>query len=177
MVKSRPLNSINRDDTYPADFMPFYLYGEPNDMHISHMLVHAPNVDLSASGLTFSPSLPQEALALLPKGLILGLSEISEEAMQPFPSGNENLPEKFFFRKANVLKVEVWKDPNGPKDKGPGLLDNLGSPLYTGQMTLGKSILVDLDGPNKDPYKQQQPVEDAWQDQLDTIGDMLKGLC
>jgi hypothetical protein len=175
VVKSRPLNSINRDSNYPTNLMPFYLYGAEDDMHLSHMLVYAPNIDLSASNLSFSPALPQEAVALLPKGLILSLSRISEEALQPFPSENKKLSEDFFFRNGKKFAVKVWKDPKGPKDKGPGLLENLGDPLYTGEVTLGKYVVVDVEGPNVDPFKHDKPIESSWQGELDKIGDMLDG--
>ncbi|KAH6884277.1 pyridoxal phosphate-dependent transferase [Thelonectria olida] len=175
VLKSRPLNSMNRDPEYPSDFMPFYLYGEEHDMHLSHMLVHAPNIDLFASDPTFSPALPQEAVALLSEGLILALSEHSEEAMQPFPLDNKSLPEKFFFRKDRKFQVTVWKDPKDPKAKGPGLLQDLGDPLYTGEMKLGKFVVVDAEGPNEDPFKHKKPVESSWQNELDTIGHMLNG--
>ncbi|KAF4124797.1 Glutamate or tyrosine decarboxylase or a related PLP-dependent protein [Geosmithia morbida] len=175
VVKSRPLNSVNQDDKYPSDMMPFYLYGTPENMHVSHVLVYAPNIDLSASNLVFSPGLPARATALLSEGLILGITNISEEAVQPFPSKNTSLPEEFFFRKGRTFNVKVWKDPKDPKAKGPGLLKHLGNPLYTGKMTLGRHVVVDAEGPNEDPFKHKKETESTWQNQLDTIGGMLDG--
>ncbi|KAK7420377.1 hypothetical protein QQX98_002800 [Neonectria punicea] len=175
VVKSRPLNSAHRDSEYPSDFMPFYLYGTEEETHISHMLVKAPNISLSANNLKFTPDLPEATLPLLAEGLILGISEIPEIAVQPFPPKNENLPKDFFFSKGRKFQAKIWKDPKSPKEDGPGLLEGLGDPLYTGEMTLGENVLVDVEGPNKDEFQDKPPVSDSWQEELNKIGSMLDG--
>ncbi|KPM44453.1 hypothetical protein AK830_g2118 [Neonectria ditissima] len=175
VVKSRPLNSAHRDDEYPADFMPFYLYGTQQDTHISHMLVKAPNIALCASNLTFTPDLPEESAPLLAEGLVLGLSEVPENAMQPFLEKNDNLPAGFFFGKGKQFQVKVWKDPKSPGEEGLGLLEDLGDPLYTGEVTLGGHVLVDAEGLNRDEFLDKPPVSDSWQKELDKIGSMLDG--
>ncbi|KAF5548963.1 L-tyrosine decarboxylase [Fusarium mexicanum] len=113
VVKSRPLNSIHREIDYPAEFMPFYLYGNEKEIHCSHMLVKSPNISLAANNITFDPSLSteinhrQSVAELLAEGMILGLSEIPEDSMQPFPERNQDLAEEFFFRQGQKLKVKI----------------------------------------------------------------------
>ena len=177
IVKSRPLNSCYRDTKYPAQFMPFYLYGNKQELFIDHMLVTAPNIYLSASDIKFSPDLTEKALSLLEDGLILGLTEIPEAALQPFPGKNADLPKSFFFSAGKEFEVKVWKDPRGAVDAGPGLLDDLEKedPVYTGKMTRGKNVLVDVEGPNKDDFAEKPVESDSWQKKLDEIGSMLDG--
>ncbi|PKX97762.1 uncharacterized protein P174DRAFT_478851 [Aspergillus novofumigatus IBT 16806] len=139
VVKSRPLNSIYRDLEYPSKFMPFYLYGTKEEMHITHMLLKAPNAALSASNVTFREILEEEPKEKLGKkleeklgedadvqlasGLIVTLSKFPEASMQPFLTGDElrkpeseyMLPEKFPFKSQGEFEVEVWKDPNEPE--------------------------------------------------------------
>ncbi|KAF4971311.1 hypothetical protein FSARC_1830 [Fusarium sarcochroum] len=124
VVKSRPLNSIHRDIEYPDKFMPFYLYGTEQEMHISHMLVKSPNIALSASNVEFEPSLSGIDSEDLAKGLILGLSEIPEASMQPFAEKNRDLSEQFFFRQyseeAPEEAPEEGQDGSEDKDKEQG---------------------------------------------------------
>lgn len=174
MVVSRPLNSANRDSEYPADFMPFYLYGTENEMHISHMLVRSPNIAIYASSIGFSPVLP-ESVSLASAELILALLEVPEASKQPFPIENNLLPDPFFFREGEDFKVSIWEDPNPAWSAGPGLLRGLGDPMYTGTMTLGKHVVIDAEGPNKDRLSPPRVDEDSWQKELDAIGDVLNG--
>lgn len=174
VVKSRPLNSANRDSEYPAEFMPFYLYGTETEKHISHMLVRAPNITLSASNVTFDKDLNVEGRGLLRAGLILTLSEIPEASKQPFPMGKP-LPDPFFFGKGEEFKVDIWKDPKPPRSEGPGLLDRLGVPLHSCTMTLGKHVVVDADEPNKDRFSRIDVDSESWQKELDAIGNILSG--
>ncbi|KAK9439934.1 pyridoxal-dependent decarboxylase domain protein [Metarhizium brunneum] len=175
VIKSRPLNSANQDGEYPAHFMPFYLYGTEKQKHISHVLVRAPNIDLSASDVSFSEPLPKAVNDLLGKGLILGLSDIPEASKQPMPVQNKLLPKNFFFGERKKLKVEVWEDPNESWSAGPGLLEGLKKKLYTGTMTLGHSVLVDAEGPNKDKFVRITVDSDSWQKELDAIAAVLSG--
>ncbi|KAM5346129.1 hypothetical protein ACJ41O_009134 [Fusarium nematophilum] len=180
VVKSRPLNSAHRDSEYPSEFMPFYLYGTQQETHISHMLVKAPNISLSASNVKFEPSLseisyPKPISGLLAGGLILGLSEIPEDSMQPFAEKNKDIPEDFFFSHHKKFNAKVWEDPKGAGEVGPGLLKGLGDPLYDGEVTLGENVFVDVEGPNEDKHKDTKPASDSWQRKLDEIGSMLDG--
>ncbi|KAL9592084.1 MAG: hypothetical protein Q9179_007074, partial [Wetmoreana sp. 5 TL-2023] len=84
-LKDRPLNSKYRDQAYPSGHMPFYLYGSsPESCHIDHMLLRAPNIQLSASEIALSltsGSIPPEVLR---QGCILFADGVQEAAMQPF---------------------------------------------------------------------------------------------
>ena len=175
LVKSRPLNSIHRDIDYPDKFMPFYLYGSDHEAHISHTLVKSPNISLSASSVTFNPALPAPVTSLLQQGLILGLTEIPEASVQPFPERNGDLSENFFFASGKKFKVAIYKDPKEPTADGPGLLDNLGTALSEAEMTLGENVFVDVEGPNEDKLKDIKVESDDWQRKLDEIGAVLDG--
>ncbi|KAI9155623.1 L-tyrosine decarboxylase [Paramyrothecium foliicola] len=86
-VVSRPLNSKWRLKDYPADFMPFYLYGNDKEVNLDHVISRAPNTQLSASRchleLDNGVQVPWE------KPLVLLLNNFHEAPMQPFPSNNE----------------------------------------------------------------------------------------
>ena len=66
VVKKRTLLSAYRDVDYPQE-MPFYLYGRQDEVFVDHMLLRAPNVQITAinpislSGIT----LTDEQLAAL----------------------------------------------------------------------------------------------------------------
>lgn len=180
LVKRRSLSSINRDSKYPDTFMPFYLYGTEQEMHISHILTKSPNVSLSASNVTFNPSLSEtsnggEITELLSVGLILGLTEVPEDSMQPFVKQNKDLPDDFFFGQKKRFQVKVWKDPRGSEEAGPGLLWNLEEHLYQGEITLEGDVFVDVEGPNADEFDQGKIESDCWQKKLDEIGNILCG--
>ena len=111
ILKDKSLRSRYGDRSYPANVVPFYLYGTPNSLNIDHILVRNPNIQLSAEDVQLSivkggsdpagkPSyhqdnkdhnakstssdhggIPAEVLA---KGAILVVEGISEVAMQPF---------------------------------------------------------------------------------------------
>ncbi|KAG5802484.1 hypothetical protein H9Q74_012859, partial [Fusarium xylarioides] len=181
VVKSRPLNSIHREIDYPAEFMPFYLYGNEKEIHCSHMLVKSPNISLAANNITFNPSLSteinhrQSVAELLAEGMILGLSEIPEASMQPFAERNQDLAEEFFFRQGQKFKVKIWKDPKDAAAHGPGLLKDLGRHLYEGEMILGENVFVDAEGPNEGKLKDRKVESDSWQRKLDEVGSLLDG--
>jgi glutamate/tyrosine decarboxylase-like PLP-dependent enzyme len=82
-VVSRPLNSKWRLKDYPSDFMPFYLYGNDNEVNIDHVLSRSPNTQLSASRC----KLEMEDQVQVPwdKPLVLLLTNFHEAPMQPFP--------------------------------------------------------------------------------------------
>ncbi|KAF2762538.1 PLP-dependent transferase [Pseudovirgaria hyperparasitica] len=86
-VVSRPLNSAFRLDTYPEDFMPFYLYGSPTEANIDHVIVKAPNTQLSAGRCELDiDGLEPEHWK---KPLLLIFEDFAENPMQPFPPNDE----------------------------------------------------------------------------------------
>ncbi|KAK9779600.1 hypothetical protein SCAR479_03666 [Seiridium cardinale] len=87
-VISRPLNSRWRLPSYPKKFMPFYLYGNATEANIDHVIVRAPNTQLSAGRclLNLEGGTDQDFWS---KPLILVLEDVYEETMQPFPPNSE----------------------------------------------------------------------------------------
>ncbi|KAL8997652.1 MAG: hypothetical protein Q9169_003132 [Polycauliona sp. 2 TL-2023] len=179
-IKDRPLNSKYRDHAYPSGHMPFYLYGSPSSVHIDHMLLRAPNIQLSASNISLSVSPPLSA-STLRNGAILFLDDIQESAMQPFlPTshlvGGEGPTSKnnFFFQSGKKFKVSVFEDRYGVGAGGPGLGDvDYGRRLATGEVVLEGGIWVDSEGVNRDPF--QRPSQTAkWREEFDKIGKELE---
>lgn len=185
IIKSRPLNSINRDHDYPQEDMPFYLYGTPEQMHISHVLLRSPNIALSAANVTLSAKdenspKPEEHIHAgdLSSGLILALTDHREVAMQPFPErvsakNEDNTPDTFFFSPGQMFFVSVWKDRKRNVDKGPELLKNLGPPFWKGVLTLGSDLDYDSVWPNKDPSANNKVDCSYWQEELSQIPNVL----
>lgn len=181
IVKSRPLNSEYREKEYPENSMPFYLYGTKEQQHISHMLLRAPNIALSAAGVTLTHQVQGKDVALdktilsqVPNGLILTLQNRPEAAMQPFPEKNKELPPQFFFKKDHKFPVKIWKDPKPNSAKGPGLLKGL-QEVCEATMVLNKDIDVDAEWPNSDSYESKKPDNSRWQKELESIGCVLNG--
>ncbi|KAL8847899.1 MAG: hypothetical protein Q9221_007075 [Calogaya cf. arnoldii] len=178
-LKDRPLNSKYRDHAYPSGHMPFYLYGTPTSLHIDHMLLLAPNIQLSASNITLSTDPPIPA-ASLKNGCILYLDDVQESAMQPFLPTSQLVEgqgptsvSNFFFHAGKRFKVSVFEDKYGVNAGGPGLGDvDYGKRLGTGEMVLGKEkgeIWVDSEGVNRDPFK--RPSQTAkWREEFAKIG-------
>ncbi|KAK1715386.1 hypothetical protein BDP67DRAFT_617791 [Colletotrichum lupini] len=120
-VVSRPLNSKYRLDKYPDTFMPFYLYGTPNEANIDHVITRAPNTQLSAGRckLNFYKKVDD---SIWKRPLILLIEDVREAPMQPFPSnieiGSKNaaiIPQDDFYR-GNTAK-EGGKNPEPQIDK------------------------------------------------------------
>ncbi|KAF5492470.1 putative L-tyrosine/L-aspartate decarboxylase [Colletotrichum siamense] len=89
-VVSRPLNSKWRLEEYPSTFMPFYLYGTPTEANIDHVIVRAPNTQLSAGrcDLKFYNENDMDP-GIWNKPLVLLIEDVREAPMQPFPPNNE----------------------------------------------------------------------------------------
>ncbi|CAG7971697.1 unnamed protein product [Penicillium salamii] len=177
VVKSSGLNSMYRDDHYPRHFMPFYLFGSKEQHHIEHMLLQAPNINLSSS-ISLDEKLHDEVGSRLADKelLILALTDYREQTMQPFPLVNDVKPinsANFFFRSGRSFEVEVYTDPKKATANGPGLLDGLGAPIGKGRMTLGQDVHVDVEELNKDPFSGIGPPDIPWETQLDQITDVL----
>ncbi|KAL9602441.1 MAG: hypothetical protein Q9219_001865 [cf. Caloplaca sp. 3 TL-2023] len=178
-IKDRPLNSKYRDSSYPEGHMPFYLYGTPENPHIDHMLLLAPNIQLSASNISLSLDPPLNP-SLLHEGCILFLDDVQEAAMQPFlptsalvsgvgPTSENN----FFFKKGKRFRCSVFKDRFGVGEGGPGLGDvDYGKRMATGEVVLGETVWMDSEGINRDPFK--RPSQAAkWREEFDKIGKEL----
>ncbi|KAK4868382.1 hypothetical protein LT330_007104 [Penicillium expansum] len=178
VVKSRGLNSKFRDDHYPRNFMPFYLFGSEEQHHISHMLLQAPNINLSSSNIQLNEELHDEVALHLGEGdgLILALSDYREETMHPFPLKNDDpiiTSKGFFFRKGQTFDVKVYLDPKPGTAYGPGLLDELSTLVGRGKMTLGDDVHVDVQVLNADPFEDAEVPDIPWESELDEITNVL----
>ncbi|GKZ81405.1 hypothetical protein AnigIFM56816_005922 [Aspergillus niger] len=152
-------------------FTLFYLYGTENQAHISHMMLRAPDVSLTADNVHLDQATKDKIKDKLGQGLILGLTDYPEAAMQPI---HEPLPEGFFSRKHSTdLRVKVWEDPNKAWAEGPGLLGNLGTAVAEGTMSLGNEVQVDTETVNYDPNGSVPPDPSGWQQEFDAIGSVL----
>jgi hypothetical protein len=118
--------------------MPFYLYGNPQQLHIDHMLLRAPNTQISADqvDLKLDNALTEDQLQ---KGAI-ALIHLSEAAMQPMHTTN---PSKFF-GPGKTFGVTIYADRNAAQARGPGLANvNADELLAKGTLTLGPNVYID----------------------------------
>ncbi|KAF4919982.1 putative L-tyrosine/L-aspartate decarboxylase [Colletotrichum viniferum] len=110
-VVSRPLNSKWRLEEYPSTFMPFYLYGTPTEANIDHVVVRAPNTQLSAGrcDLKFYSENHMDP-RIWDRPLVLLIEDVREAPMQPFPpnkeigSKNGAIVAQDGYRRQNALK-------------------------------------------------------------------------
>ncbi|KAI0323562.1 PLP-dependent transferase [Cubamyces sp. BRFM 1775] len=140
VVKDRPLNSRWRDPAYHASYTPFYLYGTPSEKHIDHMLLRAPNAQISSDLVTLDYD--SETGAPTPDELATGVIvylDRPEAAMQPF-----TMKAASFFEPGTSFVVHICTDPNPAKASGPGLSEG-GTPLAKGRITLGQAVFYDVD--------------------------------
>ena len=163
--------------------MPFYLYGSPTDLNIDHILVRAPNIQLSAENVSLSLDNPLSA-DVLSKGAILFIHDYIEAAMQPFQSTEGPLGDtlaadsEFFFTPEREFNVSVYEDPKDAGTPGPGIVDveNNGAKLLgKGKMKLGLGRYVDSVQMNKDPFEEPEGDQKfkAWKKIFDQIGKEL----
>ncbi|KAI9464909.1 pyridoxal phosphate-dependent transferase [Lactarius psammicola] len=140
VLKYRPLSSRFLDPTYPSK-MPFYLYGTAQEMHIDHVLLRAPNAQVSAGEVTVELLEGDRSvfLAGLKDGLIAVADAIPELLMQPLSANNLN---SFFYPGAKFA-VSIYRDQNAARSQGPGLCDQLGDPITRGIITLGDNTFAD----------------------------------
>ena len=181
VVKDRSLKGRFRDTSYPSKCMPFYLYGNPDEYNIDHILVRAPNIQLSADNVNLSLDKTPSPAALA-KGAILFIHSISEAAMQPFQSTEGPLGDtlatdsNFFFRPGQEFDVSVYEDLRDAQTPGPGILDvNEKSLIGKGKLKLAEGRYVDSVQMNTDPFAIMEGDEKfkAWKKIFDQIGKEL----
>ncbi|KAL5315999.1 hypothetical protein ACEPPN_016873 [Leptodophora sp. 'Broadleaf-Isolate-01'] len=176
VVKSRHLNSVHLDPAYPSAFMPFYLYGTTTEQHINHMLLRSPNTQFTAESikLELDNPLTDEQLS---RGPLLCLKGVHEESMQPFPSNSEleASSSSFMFKPGSKIAVQIFADEQDATAHSPGLASSCGKKdllLATGSVTLGKSVVVDSETINGDPFKRIERVV-KWREEFDKIGQSM----
>jgi hypothetical protein len=140
VIKNRPLCSRHLDMAYPSR-MPFYLYGTRQEMHIDHILVQAPNAQLSAGEVTAELIEGSEPVfsAGLRNGLIAVADALPEHLMRPFTSDRL----ESFFHPGAKLDLSVYLDEEAARSQGYDLCDKLGEPIARCRITLGCNMFVD----------------------------------
>ncbi|KAF8887664.1 pyridoxal phosphate-dependent transferase [Gymnopilus junonius] len=140
VIVNRSIGPSHLDSSYPA-FMHFYLYGTTSQQHLDHMLLRTPNTQFAAGRVILD--LDEHISLMARDGLLSGLIAVAdnvyEEAMQPFNADHEPT----FFKSGRIFRISIYEDPNAPDKPGPGLLNDLGSPIVTGTATLSSSIYID----------------------------------
>ncbi|KAF9477346.1 PLP-dependent transferase [Pholiota conissans] len=160
VIKNRSLVSKWRDREYPESYFPFYLYGTLEEQHIDHMLLKAPNVQLTAQRIELNLDNPLDEEELR-NGLLLYIL-LNEGSMQPFDTNNP----PFFFTPGAELQVRIFPDPFTAIGHGPGLAPNFDGgysfdslstgafqPLSVGTVKLGQDIFVDYTDLNKEDFR------------------------
>ncbi|TBU57540.1 PLP-dependent transferase [Dichomitus squalens] len=147
VIKKRALDSRYRERKYPDAFVPFYFYGSGNNYFVDHMLLRAPNGQLSAQvSIDFASTIPSDALE---KGLLLTVDR-SDAAMQPADQDSTA-----WFKEGAEFAVKVYVDPNPTDAYGPGLVNviapNKPAPIARGKMILGKPV-IDLQRLNRQDF-------------------------
>ncbi|KAA1469663.1 PLP-dependent transferase [Dentipellis sp. KUC8613] len=140
VVKNRSLATRHLDLSYPTK-MPFYLYGTLDEMHLDHILLHAPNAQLTANDVHIElPNIDAATFANgLQRGLIAVMDMIPEHLLQPFSADHR----PSFFRPGVKHGVTIYHDHHSAQALGPGLVTGLESPIAFGSVTLGDSIFID----------------------------------
>jgi hypothetical protein len=140
VVKNRSLCSRYLDVAYPSR-MPFYLYGTEQEVHIDHVIVQAPNAQLSASQVNVDVIEGSKSAftAGLKNGLIAVTDTLPEHLMQPF------IPDRLecFFHPGAKFNVSIYTDRRAAGCPGPGLCDELGEPIARAIITLGSNTFTD----------------------------------
>jgi len=155
IIRKRSLDPEDLNSNYPNAFMPFYLYGTPEQQHIDHVLAFAPNAQFSAARvrLSLDTQLSEEDLA---KGVIVKATNVRERSMQPFPETNK-LPKggKFFFSAGKEFTVEVCRDPFPAITDDSIDLDKVTEVITKGKLTLGPDLYIDTDKLNHEFHEEQ----------------------
>jgi hypothetical protein len=121
--------------------MPFYLYGTPEEMHIDHVLLQAPNAQISAGEVAVELIEGDESAftAGLKNGFIAVADTLPEHLMQPLTADSLSR----FFHPGAKLDVSIYDDQDAVQSRRTGLCDNLGKPITRATITLGDNTFVD----------------------------------
>ncbi|KAF8252059.1 hypothetical protein K440DRAFT_658320 [Wilcoxina mikolae CBS 423.85] len=126
--------------------MPFYIYGTRGSAHIDHVLLRAPNVQLSADLVNLDElrTMVEEKVfeEELRRGAVVRFVGVSEEAMMPVDEESV----RAWFTVGARFECVVFRDDKRGIGKGDGRV-----PLATGWVTLGEGVWVDVGGLNRVP--------------------------
>ncbi|KAG2005933.1 group II decarboxylase [Coprinopsis cinerea AmutBmut pab1-1] len=165
IVKNRPLLSRWQDPDYDAHYTPFYLYGTSKEQHVDHMLLKAPNAQLTAERVRFTDldrPLPEDKLA---SGLLMYIHR-PERSMQPFDRDNHP---KFFYPNAS-FPVTIVDDPFAPTAHGPGLASALSHKhpvVARGTVHLPLNVFTDSCDLNRQDFRDYERItEERMKDRM-----------
>lgn len=156
VLKKRHLATVFQDASYPKDRMPFYIYGTEQQLHIDHILLKYPSIQLSADCVELNLAQGILTQGQREKGVIAHITDYYEYTMQPFPEIKKH-GSSFFFQEGRKFDVELYEDPvPDPNQNGPGL-DDVDSdiPFARGTIRLPRKdkgcLYIDSYFINKDP--------------------------
>jgi hypothetical protein len=131
--------------------MPFYLYGTEQQQHIDHMLLFAPNIQITSGNVNVTAN-PPLSPDLLTKGVIAIAQNVHERAQQPFPSGATIDSVEVYGGDKKQLVVKIYNDPFPPETVDPIPIDQViaQGEIASGTITLGDEWYVDSDGLNSE---------------------------
>lgn len=125
--------------------MPFYLYGIEETLHLDHVLLQIPNIQLSAGRLECTFNTPLSSTDIL-QGVVAVASNVHEASMQPFPLMQYmNIDQNFFFSAGQKLNVTVYKDPYPASTMDPIHMSAFTEVITTGEITLVGNLYIDTD--------------------------------
>jgi len=161
VLVNRPLGSKHLDGKYP-DQMPFYLFGSYQQLHIDHILLRSPNTQITTDVelVTDNGYDVHEGAAW-----IAVMDTVQEWAMQPIG----RLSDQNVLSPGEKLTVTIYNPIE--QVQGPGLMGNLGYPVATGTVTIGRSIYIDSTTINEDPLAKAnvQSVPKGWREVWDEL--------
>lgn len=136
------------------------------------MLLRSPNTTLAADNvkLTINPA-HGDYEKEIEKGAIIKVTDIYEGARQPFPEKIDL--KQFFFRSGQSFKIQMYRDPKGIEEGGPGLLKKLEGSIADGTMELTDFVHVDSTSINEDPTERKVNLGE-WERELNKIGHKLR---
>ena len=170
IIKKRSLDTEDLDSNYPS-LMPFYLYGTPEQQHIDHVLLLAPNVQLTSSNVKLSTNQPLSAEDLS-KGVIAVVTNVHERSMQPFPEmKNLEKVRDFFFKEGKEFVLKIYRDPFPASTMDPIPMEEVKELITEGTLVLGNELFIDSDRLNADKELAVTGIFD-----YDSSGSMSRGL-
>ncbi|KAL5504862.1 hypothetical protein ACEPAH_7525 [Sanghuangporus vaninii] len=177
IIKLRSLDTEDFDSQYPT-LMPFYLYGTSAQPHIDHMLVLAPNIQLTAGlvqlTLNDGSSISDSDLST---GVIAISQDVHERAMQPFAiMSSSQVPETFFFKAGTQMAVKIYRDPFPTSTLDKISMDKVTELLGEGSIQVVGDVYVDSDSLNGDDSSSgamSQATKKEWVDAVDLMHQQL----
>ncbi|KAL5504865.1 hypothetical protein ACEPAH_7528 [Sanghuangporus vaninii] len=188
IIKLRSLDTEDFDSQYPT-LMPFYLYGTSAQPHIDHMLVLAPNIQLTAGlvqlTLNDGSSISDSDLTT---GVIAIAQDVHERAMQPFAimssskqdhskqDPSKEVPKTFFFKAGTQMAVKIYRDPFPSSTLDKISMDEVRELLGEGSIRIVGDVYVDskrLNGNDGSSSGMSPAAKKKWVDEVDKLHERM----